>query len=342
TALRRLQDQEVAIEVRFISIAEDFYERIGLDFNLNIKTDRNTSRFEPMITSGQYKPSGYINDPNFDRMIGGITPAGSFTSDLDIPITNTSFPLSIPAFGGYPGLPGAGGLSMGLAFLSDIQVFLFMEAAQGDQRTNVMQAPKLTLFNGQNANITVAENQFFVTGVNVQTLANGNLTFAPTVQAFPFGVYLNIQALISADRRSVRLNMPVTLTNLVPGPVSLFPVVVPIFPTQNLLTTNPGDPITFTQYIQQPVINTIQVQTTVSVPDGGTVLMGGIKRLSESRSEYGPPILSKIPYINRLFKNVGYGREAESLLIMVTPRIIIQEEEEFFQTGYKAPPNVIP
>jgi len=27
---------------------------------------------------------------------------------------------------------------------------------------------------------------------------------------------------------------------------------------------------------------------------------------------------------------------------MVTPRIIIQEEEEFFQTGYKAPPNVIP
>lgn len=342
TALRRLQDQEVAIEVRFISIAEDFYERIGLDFNMNIKTDKNTSRFEPMINSGQYKPSGYINDPNFDRMIGGITPAGSFTTDLDIPITNTSFPLSIPSFGGYPGLPGAGGLSMGLAFLSDIQVFLFMEAAQGDQRTNVMQAPKLTLFNGQNANITVAENQFFVTGVNVQTLANGNLTFAPTVQAFPFGVYLNIQALISADRRSVRLNMPVTLTNLVPGPVSLFPVVVPIFPTQNLLSTNPGDPITFTQYIQQPVINTIQVQTTVSVPDGGTVLMGGIKRLSESRSEYGPPILSKIPYINRLFKNVGYGREAESLLIMVTPRIIIQEEEEFYQTGYKAPPNVIP
>ena len=26
------------------------------------------------------------------------------------------------------------------------QVFLFMEAAQGDQRTNVMQAPKITLF----------------------------------------------------------------------------------------------------------------------------------------------------------------------------------------------------
>ena len=46
---------------------------------------------------------------------------------------------------------------MGLAFLSDIQVYMFMEAAQGDQRTNVMQAPKLTLFNGQTATITVQD-----------------------------------------------------------------------------------------------------------------------------------------------------------------------------------------
>ncbi len=341
-ALRRLQDQEVAVEIRFISIAEDFYERIGVDFNLNIKTDKNTQRFEPQINSGQYKPAGYINDPNFDRMIAGITPSGAFTSDLDIPIKQSSYPLAMPSFGGYPGLPGAGGLAMGLAFLSDIQVFLFMEAVQGDRRTNVMQAPKLTMFNGQNANIIVAENQFFVTNVDVQTLVNGNITFAPTVQAFPFGVYMNVQPLISADRRSVRLNIPVTLTNLVPGPVQLFPVVVPIFPSSSALSTNPGDPITFTQLLQQPVINTIQVQTTVSVPDGGTVLMGGIKRLSESRNEYGPPILSKIPYLNRLFRNTSYGREAESLLIMVTPRIIIQEEEEFYQTGYKAPANVNP
>ena len=70
------------------------------------------------------------------------------------------------------------------------------------------------------------------------------------------------------------------------------------------------------------------VTTTVSVPDGGTVLLGGIKRLSESRTEFGVPLLSKFPYINRLFRNVGIGRDAESLMMMVTPRIIIQEEEE--------------
>jgi general secretion pathway protein D len=70
------------------------------------------------------------------------------------------------------------------------------------------------------------------------------------------------------------------------------------------------------------------VTTTVSVPDGGTVLLGGIKRLSEDRTEYGVPMLDKLPYLNRLFSNTGIGRETQSLMMMVTPRIIIQEEEE--------------
>ena len=80
--------------------------------------------------------------------------------------------------------------------------------------------------------------------------------------------------------------------------------------------------------IQLPEFLFTTVTTTVSVPDGGTVLLGGIKRQREGRNEYGVPILSKIPYINRLFKNVGLGRTTDSLMLMVTPRIIIQEEEE--------------
>ena len=53
-----------------------------------------------------------------------------------------------------------------------------------------------------------------------------------------------------------------------------------------------------------------------------------IKRLNEGRSEFGVPLLSKVPYVNRLFRNVGIGRTTDSLMMMVTPRIIIQEEEE--------------
>ena len=80
--------------------------------------------------------------------------------------------------------------------------------------------------------------------------------------------------------------------------------------------------------IQLPNTTTNTVTTTVTVPDGGTVLLGGVKTLNETRTEYGVPVLSKIPMIDRLFRNVGIGRTTNSLMLMVTPRIIILEEEE--------------
>ena len=45
--------------------------------------------------------------------------------------------------------------------------------------------------------------------------------------------------------------------------------------------------------LQQPAFTTMAVQTTVVCPDGGTVLLGGLKTLGESRNEFGPPFLSK-------------------------------------------------
>ncbi len=334
--LRRLQDLEVAIEVRIVSVSETFFERIGMDFSLNIKTDSVTKNFEPQLMSGQFKPAGFLNDPSPKNVITGLTPAGTMTPDLDIPLRSTSFGPAIPPFGGYLNSPGAnGGLSLGLAFLNDIQVFMFMEAAQGDRRFNVMQAPKLTAFNGASANITLADVQFFVTDVQVFNV-NGQIIFHPINTAFPVGpgqpsVFLFIQPVVSADRRYVRLNMQPQLYTLSSALVPLFPITAFVTPTFEGGIV--GQPIPFTQFVQQPIFNLVSVQTTVSVPDGGTVVLGGLKTLNEGRNEFGPPILSKIPYLNRLFRNTGYGREAQSTLILVTPRIIINREEAERQVG---------
>ncbi len=340
-ALRRLIDQEVAVEVKFISIAEDFFERIGVNFNLNIlNKSRSALQAQPELIAGQFANPAYINFFAPNNLVSGLTPAGTLTSDLNIPISQLTYPQAVPPFGGYPGIPGYGGLTMGLAFLSDIQVFLFMEAVAGDTRTNVMQAPKLTLFNGQTANIAINDFQFFTIGVSVDNGGFGQVVYNPITTLFPLNIILTIQAVISGDRRFVRLSMAPSLANVVNGEVNLFPVVTPIFPLFDGTAT--GQPVVFTQFIQQPRLTRVAVNTTVAVPDGGTVLMGGLKRLSEGRNEFGPPVLSKIPYLSRLFRNIGYGRSAESLLIMVTPRIIIQAEEEVTQTGYTPPPAIAP
>jgi hypothetical protein len=40
-----------------------------------------------------------------------------------------------------------------------------------------------------------------------------------------------------------------------------------------------------------------------------------LRNLSEGRNEFGVPVLSKLPYLNRAFKNVGIGREDQHLWI---------------------------
>ncbi len=331
-ALRRLQDLSVAVEIRIVSLSEAFFERMGVDFSLNILT--NTKKFQPQLTNQTFTPVPFINSIQNVGTTVGLTPAGTFTPDLNVPIQNSSFNQAIPPFGGYPNTPGAdGGISLGLAFLNDIQVYMFMELAQGDRRINVMQAPKVTLFNGQTASLQVNDLQFYVSNVTVTPAPQ--LVFTPNNVPLPIGVSITVQAVVSADRRFVRMSLPVTLT-------SNYSTNVPLIPFTTFITPifeggSQGQPVPFTQFLQQPGVTTVNVQTTVVCPDGGTVLLGGLKTLQEGRNEFGPPFLSKIPYLNRLFRNVGVGRNSTHVMIMVTPRIIINAEEEIFQTEGRPP-----
>jgi general secretion pathway protein D len=96
-------------------------------------------------------------------------------------------------------------------------------------------------------------------------------------------------------------------------------------------------------WVVQPVVvivplpATINVQTTVAVPDGGTVTVGGLSSASETRSEYGAPGLGKVPYLSRGYRNTAYGRRTTSRRVNVRVRIIDLREEEYRQTGYRSP-----
>jgi general secretion pathway protein D len=160
----------------------------------------------------------------------------------------------------------------------------------------------------------------------------------PVIVVLNEGTMMTIQAVVSNDRRYVRMTVVPFFTQI--GDVDTFTFEGSTSTTSSSETTDDdedGDDnsqsdsdseATTGVTVQLPAFQFIAVVTTVSVPDGGTVLLGGIKRLSEGRNEIGVPLLSKVPYVNRLFRNVGIGRETDSLMMMVTPRIIIQEEEE--------------
>ncbi len=315
--LRRLQDLQVTIEVRFITLNDSFFERIGVDFDFDIPSNA------PVPLPSQGGPSVTI----------GLDPQGQPTADFDISFTQDSYTAAVPQFGGFDPATAA---NFGFAILSEIEAFFLIQAAQGDTRTNVMQAPKVTLFNGQQAFVSDTSQTPFVTSV-IPVVGDFAAAHQPVIIVLTEGTSLSVQAVVSPDRRFVRLTIVPFFSKI--GEVKEFTFSGKKVSNTSSTSVDPdaenggsnstGDEqIIEGTTVQLPTFSFVTVTTTVSVPDGGTVLLGGMKRLSEGRTERGVPMLNKLPYVNRLFKNVGIGRDTSSLMMMVTPRIIIQEEEE--------------
>jgi general secretion pathway protein D len=389
--LRRLQDLQVTIEVRFIRLNDTFFERIGVDFDFNIQTGvhtplnmtaiptQNNSSLNPSSLGLQTAPGSKSQTIGLDNTgspgvargsstLGGTTAGGTTAgqtqgqtapSYFSLPFRQNSFgSATVPSLPGLPD-PSTSAANFGFAILSDIEAYFLIQAAQGNTRSNVMQAPKVTLFNGQNAFISDTTQRPFVTSV-VPVVGDFAAAQQPVITVLSEGTAVNVQAVVSSDRRFVRLTLVPFFSQI--GRVEQFQFEGTRSTKSKSSDEKTGlagdanaggglqaglqtqakaglEEETFSRgtTIQLPEFIFTTVTTTVSVPDGGTVLLGGIKRLREGRNEFGVPILSKIPYINRLFKNVGMGRTTDSLMLMVTPRIIIQEEEEDKLLGVNRP-----
>jgi general secretion pathway protein D len=322
--LRRSQDLQVTIEVRMITLTDNFFERIGIDFDFEIDDNVDPNQ---------------IQDDSGPSAMFGLTTEGP-TADLDLVFDqNDAFASAIPQFGAYDAGTAA---QFGFAILSDIEVFFLLEAAQGDSRSNVLTAPKVTLFNGQTATVSDLSQRPFVTGL-IPIVGDFSVAHQPIIVVLGEGTTMSVQAIISQDRRFVRLTLVPFFSRIGNVDEFTFDGETTTSSGETVLDVD-GNPVNRNNQVQTSRGTTVQlptfafttVSTTVSVPDGGTVLLGGIKRLAEGRSERGVPMLAQLPYISRLFKNVGIGRDTESLMLMVTPRIIIQEEEEKRQTGFTA------
>jgi general secretion pathway protein D len=330
--LRRLQDLQVTIEVRFIRLNDRFFERIGIDFDMNIE-DRTIGTAD-LVPGTPFEPGRQSATVGLQQPVLPTNPFPNYTADLDIPFRQPNFNLAIPpVFGGFSGEAA----TFGFAILSDIEAFFLIEAAQGDQRTNILNAPKVTLFNGQTAFVADSVAQPFVIGV-IPVVGEFVAAQQPVIVVLNEGTMMTIQAVVSDDRRYVRLTVVPFFTEV--GDVQEFTFEGSTSTSSSSSAVDDDDDgkneeedeseevVRSGVTVQLPAFQFVTVVTTVSVPDGGTVLLGGIKRLSEGRNEFGVPLLSKVPYINRLFRNIGIGRDTDSLMMMVTPRIIIQEEEE--------------
>lgn len=120
-SLKNLHATSIVIETRFITLDDSFFEDIGLDFDMDY--------------------DGILSNVDYGDLVSRV----ELDSELDIPFTQESFANATPSFGEFA--PGQGA-NIGMAILSDIEVFFLRNAAQADQASATSTQQNLFLFNG--------------------------------------------------------------------------------------------------------------------------------------------------------------------------------------------------
>ena len=66
---------------------------------------------------------------------------------------------------------------------------------------------------------------------------------------------------------------------------------------------------------------------SVRIKDGETLVIGGMIREEDTKQVNKVPILGDIPYIGSLFRSSNTSKTKEEMIIMITPRIIVDNDE---------------
>jgi type II secretory pathway component GspD/PulD (secretin) len=155
----------------------------------------------------------------------------------------------------------------------------------GDGR--VLADPRIVTLSGHDANFQAGDTLSILT-----TTGGGVGTVVTTqLQSFNTGVTLDITPIVNADGN----------------------IIVTVHPTVNSLSGDPNG---------VPEISTRNAQTTVTLHDNQTLVIGGLIQLEDTRTITSLPVLSQIPLIGGLFKNNDTNNTSNELVIVVTPHII--------------------
>jgi len=356
--LRETRAVQIAVEARFIQVTSNFLEDLGINLNLilnqgnagfdlgtvldasglptaaidpatgaAILVPREFSRLgflpAPPITQGFGTPVNFVQPYRQSGLVPGTgTVAPHSGQTTPIPIISNILAIADPA-ASNTGVPGSFGGDQGLlnpalqisgSFLDNLQLDFLIRATQADSRSTTLQAPRLTLSNGQRAFIAVVTQTAYVSGLNA-VVATEVGQLEPLVSTLNTGSVLDIEATVSADRRYVTLTVRAGLANLIEL------ATVPVNQAGNFSTGVSAN-------IQTPVVQLTTIRSTVTVPDNGTLLLGGLKLTGEVEREGGVPVLSKIPILKRLYTARSTVKDELVLLILIKPKIIIQPEAE--------------
>jgi type II secretory pathway component GspD/PulD (secretin) len=330
--LRKNTGLLVSLEVRFLTAEDRFLRDVGVDMRglgdqtggVGIPGLGNATAFDDSFAGSPANPSGtppgVIPEPS---SIGTSTIPGIYYSDGNdgeykarvenlfdfiLNFDERGRATASAAQGGVRG-DNSGGFSLQHVFLDDTQFEVILRAVEKSSRLEQISAPRLTVYDTQRANVSVMTQNSYVQDFDVE-IAQAAAIGDPIIQTIRDGIILDVRPIVSADRRFITMELRPTVADLV-RPIPTF---------QTSLATGP--PVT----IQVPELAISRVRTTVTMPDNGTLLLGGIKDFRDNAAESGIPILRNLPILSFFFGRKAKVIQRRNLLIMIKAQVVVPEE----------------
>ncbi len=165
-----------------------------------------------------------------------------------------------------------------------------VQAYQNDDNVHILSTPQILTTDNEEASLTIGKNVPYQT----RSAADNATDTYSSYEYKDVGITLKITPQISKGRL-VRLNVFQEITKL-----------------DSVNQTDENRPTTLKR----------QIQTTLIVEDGNTVVIGGLIDETLSRSQHGVPCLGGIPGLGYLFKTVSDGEDKTNLYVFLTPRVV--------------------
>ena len=311
--LREDSDLYVVIEARFIDIHDDFLEDIGVDSRqLGQVTNLGTPHGQVLNGVQGGNDIGIVEGPDGVPddvfLVQGLKRWAGRVQHIVDGFTGVISGERINAAGGI------GGATFQATWIEPFQVNVIIRAVQEQQNVRELTAPIVTAHNNERVYVSVVTQRAYISDYE---LVSGGTGFAiievadPVVQTFQEGVILDVDPTISHDKKYITLDVRPTLATLIGGVISTVQISLGSF--TNVATQVP---------IGIPEISLQQSFTSVTVPNGGTVLLGGFRSLNSAKYESYLPLLGKIPLLKNLVRRKATLEERRSLVILVTARIV--------------------
>jgi type II secretory pathway component GspD/PulD (secretin) len=167
----------------------------------------------------------------------------------------------------------------------------------------------VTAFNTQISHSLVIDQSAYIADAEVNQTGVVPV-INPVIEILNAGSILQVRPTVSHDRKYVILEIEPTLAVQLPSR----------FKTLTLGLTNLN--------VEFPVLSVTNIKTTVTIPDGGTVLVGGLKRTVTQDSQVGIPSISRLPLLDFLLGRKGQARMQSNLFVLISSKITVIRDEE--------------